>query len=97
MSSRTLQLTRASVGILEKLLRSNLRIYGRENVQGRPALYVVNHFTRFETFIVPYVIHKVTGRDVHSLAHDSLFKGGLGKFLTSVGCVFHRSSHAETV
>ncbi len=75
------------MNVLEKLLKSNINVYGEEHLRDQPTLYVVNHFTRFETFILPYVLNKTTGRHIHSLAHDSLFKGAVGNYLRKLGAV----------
>jgi esterase/lipase len=90
MTRITLKLTRLTVGLMERLTRSRINLYGTENLSSHPTLYVVNHFTRFETFIVPYIIHKITKRELHSLAHAGLFSGALGEYLTDVGAVSTR-------
>ena len=87
MSNFALNATRMSLGMLERLLKSRIHTYGTEHIRDRPTLYVVNHFTRFETFIVPYVLNKTTGREVRSLAHSSLFKGAVGDYLRRLGAV----------
>lgn len=77
--------TSLAIKMLEKLINPKFNIEGLENIPKKPVLFVANHFTRFETFIVPYLIYKHTHRQVRSLADSSLFKGGLGDFLTRVG------------
>ncbi len=37
------------------------RTHGEENLPAGPAVYVVNHFTRMETFFLPYIIEKRPG------------------------------------
>ena len=36
-------------------------------------IYLFNHFTRFETVIAPYIIHRETGKLVRSVAYHGLF------------------------
>ena len=48
-------------------------------------VFVVNHFTRIETVLLPYEIHRHTGKEVWSLAHASLFMGRIGDYLRSTG------------
>jgi esterase/lipase/1-acyl-sn-glycerol-3-phosphate acyltransferase len=76
-----------AMGLLEKLLGSKITVNGLENLPAKPVLFVANHFTRAETFIVPYIIYKYTKRQVRCLADNSLFHGFLGKFLKSVGAL----------
>ncbi len=70
---------------LIKTLKMNLRVTGAEHVPDRPTLFAVNHFTRLETLLVPYVIYHHLHRPVRSLATDSLFSGMLGRYLRAVG------------
>ncbi|MCH7505389.1 alpha/beta fold hydrolase, partial [PVC group bacterium] len=58
-----------------------------EYLEDSPTLFVVNHFTRAETFIMPYVIHKYTGKYVNSLTDAKLFKGKFGEYLKNIGAV----------
>ncbi len=83
--------------ILEKVLGSKFSINGIENLPSQPILFVSNHFTRFETFIVPYLIYKNTGRQVRCLADSSLYHGTLGKFLNSVGTISTKNSNRDNI
>ena len=73
--------------LLEKLLNSNITVKGIENIPDTPVLFVANHFTRSETFILPYVIHSLTKKKVCSLADNKVFVGALGKYLRSMGTI----------
>lgn len=70
---------------LKKFTRSSVSVEGLENLRANPTLFVVNHFTRMETAILPHVLYQFNGQMVHSLADSSLFVGKLGQFLYSVG------------
>jgi len=72
---------------LEKIFDSNLKITGAENIPDAPVLFVANHFTRAETFILPYMMHRAVKRKVRSLADDKIFVGALGKYLSSMGTI----------
>ncbi len=76
-----------AMGLLEKILGSKITVDGLENIPPKSVLFVCNHFTRSETFVVPYIIHKYTERQVRCLADSSLFHGILGRFLKSVGAL----------
>ncbi len=73
------------ITLLLKAFRIELRVSGIDRLPDVPVLFVVNHFTRFETFLLPYAIYHRLGRTVHSLATHSLFTGLLGRYLTAIG------------
>ncbi len=75
------------LNLLEKVLNPKFNVSGLKNIPDGPCLFVANHFTRFETFIIPYIIYKKTGRQVRCLGDSSLFKGGLGNYLKKVGAI----------
>ena len=77
--------TEFTMRILERVLKTNIKVEGIENLTDNPRLYVINHFTRAETMIVPYLIYKYTSNYVHSLASHQLFNGRMGEFLNSIG------------
>jgi esterase/lipase/1-acyl-sn-glycerol-3-phosphate acyltransferase len=66
---------------------TDIRVHGIDNVPDHPVLYVVNHFTRMETFMMPYIIKKNIKKYPVSLAHESFFGGKMGDFMDSVGAV----------
>jgi 1-acyl-sn-glycerol-3-phosphate acyltransferase len=73
------------IGALSKMLKFSINVEGLENITDRPTLFVVNHFTRMETFIVPYVLHKHTDKELRALADDKLFTGFFGGYLKKMG------------
>ena len=79
--------TSLAMSMLQKLLGSKIKVEGLANIPDGPVLFVSNHFTRSETFIVPYIIYKHTKRQVRCLADSNLFHGVLGRFLKSVGAI----------
>lgn len=82
-----IKLTAAALDVLFKTTHADIRIHGKENIPGQPVVFVINHFTRMETFFLPYIIHKTTGRDVLAMAAKELFVGGFGTFLGKLGAV----------
>lgn len=78
------------ISMLDKVFKSNLRVEGLEHLVENPTLYVVNHFTRSETLLLPYVIHKHRKHMVHSLADSGLFHGRLGDHLRDLGAISTR-------
>ncbi|MDX9786009.1 MAG: alpha/beta fold hydrolase [Desulfobacterales bacterium] len=80
--------TGLAIKAIYNLSKADLVIHGRENIpENRPIIFVINHFTRIETFLMPYYIFKLTNRAVWSLADAGLFGGAFGDFLKSVGAV----------
>jgi esterase/lipase/1-acyl-sn-glycerol-3-phosphate acyltransferase len=76
-----------AVKALSNLSRANIRIFGEEDIPKGAVIYAVNHFTRMETFFIPYYINRLTRKTIWALADDSLFKGGLGNLLNRLGAV----------
>ena len=71
--------------------RARLNIHGADAIPQGPTIFTVNHFTRIETFLLPYHLHRLTGKPVWSLASAELFVGKLGRYLEQVGAVSTRS------
>ncbi|HIJ55952.1 MAG TPA: alpha/beta fold hydrolase [Deltaproteobacteria bacterium] len=73
---------------LSYLSKARINIHGKENIPTHGSIiFVINHFTRIETFLMPYFIYRLTQIPVWSLADDSLFKGAFGRYLDTVGAV----------
>jgi len=85
MGIQTYKATGVFLRALERILKLNLRVTGGQTLAPGPTLFIVNHFTRFETLIVPYVIYGQVNRQVRSLADHALFKGVLGRYLLACG------------
>ncbi len=82
----TLATTHAMVGLLEKVLNMRIHAEGVQHIpDDRPVLFVINHFTRMETFLIPRVIYQETGKIVRSLGDKGLFKGAFGTYLRACG------------
>jgi esterase/lipase/1-acyl-sn-glycerol-3-phosphate acyltransferase len=69
------------------LSKADVVIEGKEHIPDGPKIFVVNHFTRVETLLIPYYIYSLTNVPALSLASDGLFKGPLKKYLEMVGAV----------
>jgi esterase/lipase/1-acyl-sn-glycerol-3-phosphate acyltransferase len=79
-----------AIKALSRLSKANLTIHGKENLPPGPTIFVINHFTRIETILLPSYIYELTDIPVCSLADAGLFSGGLGKFLDLVGAISTR-------
>jgi esterase/lipase/1-acyl-sn-glycerol-3-phosphate acyltransferase len=87
--------TSLALKTLSNFIKTKLRLHGKENIPRGAIIFVVNHFTRLETLLMPNTIFKLTGTPVWSLASYSFFKGSLGTFLDAVGAVSTRSPHRD--
>jgi esterase/lipase/1-acyl-sn-glycerol-3-phosphate acyltransferase len=89
MKKDNIRLTGFLLKILEKVLSIEFEIKGEENIpKDKPILFCANHFTRFETFVLPYILSKIPNlKYTRSLAYKDLFFGKLGEYLRSVKVV----------
>ena len=69
------------------LSKANISLHGQENIPQGSIIFVINHFTRLETMLMPYQIFTLTGVTVWSLADYELFSGAMGSYLETVGAV----------
>ena len=97
MTSKTFGYTSLVMNILEKVLGTKFSVTGTENLNDQPTMFVANHFTRSETFFVPYLIYKKTHKQSRTLADYKLYIGLLGKFLRSVGTVSTKSEKRDNI
>ena len=58
ISNDLINIIEAALDTLIKASGMDLRLHGLENVPDHPVLYVINHFTRIETILMPYIIKK---------------------------------------
>jgi len=80
--------------LIEKVMANSITFSGEENLDTKlPTLFVANHFTRIETFLIPYILYKKLNFKVRSLADHSIFKGVLGEYLSVMGTVSTKDEH----
>ncbi len=80
--------TNWAMRLASKMIKADVRLHNADVIQDDMSIiFAVNHFTRLETFLLPYQIYKHTGREVWSLAAGDLFVGRLGKYLRTMGTV----------
>ena len=85
------------IALMEALSRANVTIHGREHIPAGSLIFVVNHFTRIETILLPYHIYHLTHQPVWSLANAEMFTGALGQLLEKVGALSTRAPHRDRV
>ncbi|MFZ1038059.1 MAG: alpha/beta fold hydrolase [Smithella sp.] len=87
ISNDLINIIEAALDTLIKASGMDLRLHGLENVPDHPVLYVINHFTRIETILMPYIIKKNIKKYPVSLADKSFFNGKMGEFMDNVGAI----------
>jgi len=85
-----------AIGLIRKLAGANITISG-EALPKSPVLFVANHFTRFETFVIPHMLYEIYDRPSRSLADDSVFVGVLGKFMSWVGTISNKRKDRDCI
>ena len=79
--------TGLAIKTITNLSKARISLHGEKNIPDGPNIFVLNHFTRLETFLMPYIIFRLTKIPVWSLASYELFKGAFGSYLEKVGAV----------
>jgi len=86
------------IGLIESILETNIHVHGENHLlHDSPTLFVANHFTRFETFVMPYIISSHSQMGVRSLADHSIFVGYFGRFLNRVGTLSTQHEHRNEI
>jgi esterase/lipase/1-acyl-sn-glycerol-3-phosphate acyltransferase len=86
-----------AMDVVFKASGTDVRLHGTENVPDQPVLYVVNHFTRMETIIMPYIIKKHIKKYPISLADSSFFVGKLGDVMNRGGGISTTNPDRDTI
>ncbi len=76
-----------AIKAIENLSKASINLHGTANIPEGSLIFVINHFTRLETFLMPYHIFKLTKVPVWSLASYEFFQGTMGAYLERVGAV----------
>jgi esterase/lipase/1-acyl-sn-glycerol-3-phosphate acyltransferase len=89
------RMTSLAVKAITNLSKVDIAYYGEENIPEGSKIFVINHFTRLETFLMPHVIFRLTKIPVWSLASYEFFKGALGAYLDKVGAVSTKNPNRD--
>ena len=83
--------TAQMIALMESFSRIKVLTHGQESIPDGSIIFVVNHFTRIETLLLPYHIYAHTHVPVWSLADQSFFEGPLSGFFAKIGAVSTRN------
>jgi esterase/lipase/1-acyl-sn-glycerol-3-phosphate acyltransferase len=97
ISNALLKTVEITLDTLFKASGTDIRVHGAENVPDQPVLYVINHFTRMETFLMPYIVKKKIGKFPMSLAHYSLMEGKMGDVMDKLGAVSTTNPNRDAI
>ncbi len=91
INQATCEWTARAISTLEKVLGINIHLHQSDNQIGAGQIFLLNHFTRFETFIPQFLIYKETGVLARSIAHAEFFAedDGFANYLKALGAVPH--------
>lgn len=90
MNSSAYLATGQMIALMQGLSKIRVDCHGQETLPTGSTIFVVNHFTRIETLLLPYHIYSLTRMPVWSLAHSTFFEGAIGSFLGNIGMVSTR-------
>jgi esterase/lipase/1-acyl-sn-glycerol-3-phosphate acyltransferase len=79
--------TGLAIKAISNLSKARIHLHGEDNIPGGSIIFVINHFTRIETVLLPYLIHRLTRVPAWILADAEFFNGRFDRFLEQMGAV----------
>lgn len=97
ISNAMIETISVTLDVIFKASGTDIRLHGTKDVPDQPVLYVINHFTRMETIMMPYIIKKHIKKYPISLADNSLFVGKLGEILDRCGALSTADPNRDSI
>lgn len=99
MASLALKTTKFTLDLVTKFIKADVRTHNLDVVKPDMAVvFVVNHFTRLETLLLPYQLYKEKGIEAWSLAAGELFADRWGSYMMrKLGTLSTRDPHRDRV
>ena len=97
ISRLALSLSKLGIQALARWFKASVQVCGAENIPDGVIIFLVNHFTRLETLILPYEFYRLTGKPIMSLAYHGLFTGALGTYLDNIGAVSTKDPNRDKI
>ena len=97
ISNAMVETISVTLDVIFKASGSDIRLHGYKDVPDQPVLYAINHFTRMETIMMPYIIKKYIKKYPISLADNSLFVGKLGEILGKCGALSTADPNRDSI
>jgi len=80
-----------AINAISNLSKAHIALHSVDKIPEGSIIFVINHFTRLETFLMPAQIYSITKVPVWSLADYELSRGAFGNYLEKVGAVSTKS------
>jgi esterase/lipase/1-acyl-sn-glycerol-3-phosphate acyltransferase len=97
-STFALTLSKWALDAAARLIRADVRLHNAEVLEkDMSVILTVNHFTRLETLLVPWIVYRETGLEVTGLAASELFRGRAGEFLKNTGTLSTKAPDRDTI
>lgn len=96
LSKRLIKAIMVSLDALTQATGMDIRLHGTDTVPDQSVLFVVNHFTRLETVLMPYIVMKTFNRYPLSLAAAAFFGGTLGDVMERLGAISTADPNRDT-
>ena len=97
ISNAMIETISVTLDVIFKASGTDIRLHGYKDVPDQPVLYVINHFTRMETIMMPYIIKKYIKKYPISLADNSLFVEKLGEIMSRCGAVSTADPNRDSI